>query len=93
MFSNTYIQQRINKAQELRDKNLNPYRNDSFRTIKNKEFLEKYKHLKDLPESKAETNETISGRVKFIRLMGKASFFKIEDESGILQAYLSKNKF
>ena len=36
--------------------------------------------------------ESIVGRVKFIRIMGKACFIKIQDESAILQAYLSKNE-
>ena len=36
--------------------------------------------------------ESVVGRVKFIRIMGKACFIKIQDESAILQAYLSKNE-
>ncbi|OBV29835.1 lysine--tRNA ligase [Helicobacter sp. CLO-3] len=123
MFENTYIAQRIQKAQNLRDMGLNPYRNGLKRTITNSEFLEKYKALKSLKEvaessgvasgtnvaSAADSAdsakplestkpiesqkplESIVGRVKFMRLMGKACFVKIEDESGILQAYLSKN--
>ena len=36
-------------------------------------------------------NYTLSGRIKFFRVMGKASFLKIEDESGILQIYVSRD--
>ena len=36
-------------------------------------------------------NYTLSGRIKFFRVMGKASFLKIEDESGMLQVYVSRD--
>lgn len=114
MFENTYIKQRITKAQALREKNLNPYANGIKRTIKNADFLQKYEYLKTQStdssdstktadttnstqqntqnETQTETqNETIVGRVRFIRLMGKACFIKIQDESAILQGYLSLN--
>ncbi|RDU59053.1 lysine--tRNA ligase [Helicobacter marmotae] len=106
MFSNFYIQQRIKKMQLMRELNLNPYTNTLTRTLDNKSFLEKYQHLKTLSESTANTtpadnekpqsqnesqSESIVGRVRFIRLMGKACFIKIQDQSAILQAYVSKD--
>lgn len=50
--------------------------------------------LESTPESSSPESrplESIVGRVKFIRMMGKACFIKIQDESAILQAYVSKN--
>lgn len=96
MFSNIYIQQRIDKANTMRDVGKNPYSNDAKKSISNIDFLEKYKDAKDSNSAKEDQNisninEYISGRVKLIRLMGKAAFIDIEDESGILQAYISKN--
>ncbi|TLD97772.1 lysine--tRNA ligase [Helicobacter jaachi] len=96
MFSNFYIQQRIKKMELMRQEGLNPYTNAIKRTISNKNFLHKYEHLKSLPqESEPAQNErvieSITGRVRFIRLMGKACFIKIQDESATLQAYISKN--
>lgn len=96
MFENSYIQQRIKKAQDLRDRNLNPYSNGTKRTINNATFLQKYDFLKSIDsttssEQDTTQNETIVGRVRFIRLMGKACFIKIQDESAILQSYLSLN--
>ena len=104
MFENSYIQQRIKKAQDLRDRNLNPYSNGTKRTINNATFLQKYDFLKAVDSttsSEQDTtqnslknktqDETIVGRVRFIRLMGKACFIKIQDESAILQSYLSLN--
>lgn len=96
MFSNTYIQQRIEKAQNMRESGINPYGNDTKKTISNMEFLAKYKDAKDSTSAKEDPDissirEFVSGRVKLIRLMGKAAFIDIEDESGILQIYISKN--
>lgn len=99
MFSNQYIQQRIKKAALLRENGLNPYDNKAKRSITNAEFLQKYSYLKEQSsldsaesgESKSQSIESIVGRVRFIRLMGKACFVKIQDESGILQGYISKN--
>ncbi len=91
-FNNVYISQRIQKASALRDKNINPYANNVKRTIKNKDFLEKYNYLQAIENGKDESLvESITGRVKFMRMMGKACFLKIEDESAILQAYLSRD--
>lgn len=42
-------------------------------------------------DTNSKTTEFVVGRVRFIRLMGKACFIKIQDQSAILQAYISKN--
>lgn len=93
MFDNQYIKQRIQKADSLRELGRNPYANGKERSVKNAEFLEKYAHIALWEEKKdMEKSEEIVGRVKFERWMGKASFVKVEDESGILQVYFSKNE-
>ncbi|TLD83342.1 lysine--tRNA ligase [Helicobacter trogontum] len=95
MFNNVYIQQRIEKAQALRTQDLNPYRNDCKVTCDNKSFLEQFDTLKNIEsdEKKDENSKVwVKGRVKFLRLMGKASFIKIEDEYAILQIYFSQNE-
>ncbi|PDW95715.1 lysine--tRNA ligase [Helicobacter pylori] len=93
MFSNQYIQQRIHKANSLREEGKNPYKNGLKRSLTNAAFLEKYAYVKGLEEPKdKEKCESIVGRVKLLRLMGKACFIKIEDESAILQAYVSQNE-
>ncbi len=103
MFSNFYIQQRLKKSALLREMGSNPYKTNARRTINNRDFLQKYSFLcdgepnaKDTQSQRAqearETQETIVGRVRFMRLMGKACFIKIQDQSAILQAYVSKNE-
>ncbi len=92
MFSNEYLKQRMLKAEKLRENGLNPYDHNAKRDIKISQFLEKNNDVENLENKRDEKRHfTVAGRVKFLRLMGKAAFFKIEDESGILQVYMSKN--
>ncbi|RAX54464.1 lysine--tRNA ligase [Helicobacter sp. 16-1353] len=96
MFSNIYIQQRIQKAENIRESGGNPYDNNAKKTILNADFLEKYQNAPDSASAREDSSinsirECVAGRVKLIRLMGKAAFMDIEDESGILQVYISKN--
>jgi lysyl-tRNA synthetase class 2 len=91
MFENQYIQQRIEKANELREMGINPYDNQSERDSTITGFKSTFSELTE-PGTRIEDQFlTISGRIKFLRLMGKAAFAKIEDESGDIQVYYSKN--
>ena len=92
MFENQYIQQRLAKAQILKESGHNPYRNDATKTIDNATFTQKYSYLKESEDKKAlEQNYSITGRVKLLRLMGKACFVNVQDDSGDLQIYISQN--
>ncbi len=92
IFDNQYQKQRIEKTNLLREMGINPYQNRAVKECTNKEFLEKYSYLKESEEKEAiDESCTIAGRVKFLRLMGKAAFAKVEDESGILQIYFSRD--
>ena len=91
-FENKFIQQRIEKAELLRKEGINPYSNESQRNSS----IEKYLNVNSDIEHKENKRDehrlyTISGRIKFFRIMGKASFIKIEDESGILQIYVTRD--
>jgi len=92
LFSNKYIQQRIEKAENLKELGVNPYSNKSNRNC----TIEKYININsDIFKTQTKRDEnrtyTIAGRIKFFRLMGKASFLKIEDENGILQVYIARD--
>jgi len=92
IFKSQYEQQRIQKAKELREFGVNPYGHGFAKGISAAEFLEKFAYVKDLPEKKDESRRvTLTGRIKFLRLMGKAAFAKIEDQSGIVQVYFSQD--
>ncbi|MCE3038146.1 lysine--tRNA ligase [Helicobacter anatolicus] len=92
MFSNQYIQQRLSKAQILRDHQKNPYDNQSKKTITNIEFIQKFSYLKDQENNKLlEQKFYVTGRVKLLRMMGKACFINIEDSNASIQIYASQN--
>lgn len=91
-FENQYVQQRIEKAQQLREMGIDPYANASSRNT----TIEKFQNVNSDLFKKAEQRDehrhyTVAGRIKLYRLMGKASFVKIEDESGMLQIYIARD--
>lgn len=92
MFENKYIQQRIEKAEKLREAGINPYSNESFKDSSISNFLAVNNDVFDIEEKRDENRTfTVAGRIKLYRLMGKASFIKIEDETGMLQVYIARD--
>ena len=92
MFENKYIQQRIEKADKLREVGINPYSNESARNTTIAKYLNVNSDIFNLEEKRDEKrNYVVAGRIKLFRLMGKASFIKIEDESGMLQVYVARD--
>ena len=92
MFENKYIQQRIEKVEKLRDMGINPYSNDNKRDTTIAKYLNVNEDVYRMENKRTETRHYIvAGRIKFLRIMGKASFAKIEDESGILQIYVARD--
>ena len=91
-FENKYVQQRIEKAKKLQELGHNPYRNDSERNTTIGKFININADVEKMEDQRAESRSyTIAGRIKLYRNMGKASFLKIEDESGILQIYVARD--
>jgi lysyl-tRNA synthetase class 2 len=92
LFENKYVKQRLEKAQLLKDLNKNPYENQVSRDCFTTDFFKKFEYLKDTENRRDESlGCRIIGRIKFLRLMGKAAFMKIEDSKGLLQIYVSRN--
>ena len=82
---------RREKAEKIKSMGLDPFGERFDRTGYAKEINEKYK---DVPHDDFENiNDiyTVAGRIMFIRKMGKASFFTIQDKTGKLQIYISVN--
>ncbi len=91
-FKNKYIQQRIEKANQLKELGYNPYSNESHRNTTIAKYMNVNSDVEHLENKRDENRSyTLSGRIKFFRIMGKASFLKIEDESGMLQIYVSRD--
>ncbi len=94
IFENQYIQERIKKADKLREEGHNPYPANISKGMPSSTFLEKYHYVteQDVEEKKDDTvSVTLTGRIKFVRIMGKAAFAKIEDSEGLVQLYYNRD--
>jgi lysyl-tRNA synthetase class 2 len=92
IFSNTYELQRVDKAKALKELGYNPYGHNIKKESSLKEFTNRYSYLKNSEEKRDESKiAKLTGRIKFLRLMGKAAFVKIEDDSDILQVYVARD--
>ena len=92
IFENKFIQQRIEKAKALNEAGFNPYSNHSQRNTTVAKYLNVNSDLHDREDKRDDKRHYIvSGRIKLFRIMGKASFVKIEDESGMLQIYVARD--
>lgn len=92
IFENKFVQQRMEKAQLLKEKGFNPYANNSQRNATIAKYLNVNADIINREDKRDEHRHyTLSGRIKFFRIMGKASFIKIEDESGMLQVYVARD--
>lgn len=82
---------RREKAEKLRELGLDPfghrYERDSFA----KDIKEKYADVDHDAFENMDDTARIVGRIMFIRKMGKASFFTIQDKTGTIQVYISIN--
>ena len=91
-FENKFIQQRIEKAQLLKDEGINPYANNSKRNTTIQKYINVNSDIFAKEDKRDEHRHyTISGRIKLLRIMGKASFLQLEDESGVLQVYVTRD--
>ena len=91
MFENQLEIQRIQKADELRNLGVNPYPNFLKKDMNIKEFREKFAYIAENETKKADEEIVISGRIKLKRVAGRSTFANIEDESGNVQIYYSKD--
>jgi lysyl-tRNA synthetase class 2 len=92
IFDNQYEQQRIEKSKNLKNQGFAPYPHNIKKEASTKEFKEQFAYVLELEEKRDESKSlSVNGRIKFLRLMGKAAFVKIEDESGLLQIYVARD--
>ena len=82
---------RREKAEKLKELGLDPFGSRFERDAWSNDIKEKYL---DIPHDDFENindEYTVAGRIMFIRKMGKASFFTIQDKLGKIQIYISIN--
>ncbi len=92
IFDNQYEQQRIEKSNNLRGKGKNPYPHNIEKSFSTQDFKTQFAYVEEEESGRDDTvTATLAGRIKFLRVMGKASFVKIEDEKGLLQIYVARD--
>ena len=82
---------RREKAENIRNLGMDPFGQKFERTHYAEEIKEKYKDVEHDAFESMDDTATIAGRIMFIRKMGKASFFSIQDKTGKIQVYISIN--
>ena len=85
-------QQQIRRAKldQLRELNINPYPYEYGVTHTSKQILDHEESLITEDPDEAE-RVSVAGRVMTRRIMGKASFFTIQDSEGIIQIYIRRD--
>ena len=82
---------RRGKLEKFKELNIDPFghvfKRDSFAA----DIKEKYADVEHDAFENMNDTATVAGRIKFIRKMGKASFFTIQDKTDSIQIYISIN--
>ena len=82
---------RREKASKLKELGMDPFGDRYDRTALAGELKEKYEGKTHEELESENILVKVAGRIMFIRKMGKASFFTIQDKSGKIQIYISIN--
>ena len=82
---------RIEKANRIREMGMDPFGHRFDRTHSSEDIRNQYSNYEHDELENLEDKVTIAGRIMFIRKMGKASFFSIQDKAGKMQVYISVN--
>ena len=82
---------RREKAEKLRELGLDPFGHRFDRDSYAKDIKEKYADVEHDAFENMDDTAKVVGRIMFIRKMGKASFFTIQDKTGTIQVYISIN--
>lgn len=82
---------RREKADKLREMGMDPFGQKFERNAWSKEIKDKYENIEHDEFENINDEFTVAGRIMFIRKMGKASFFTIQDKMGKIQIYISIN--
>lgn len=82
---------RREKMQRIAESGKDPFGQRFDRTDFAQDLKEKYKDVEHDAFENMDDQATVAGRIMFIRKMGKASFFSIQDKTGNIQIYISIN--
>ena len=82
---------RRQKVEKLKELNIDPFGQAYERTCYSSDIRAKVEGLTHEEVEALDLHVSIAGRIMFIRKMGKASFFSIQDVKGKQQIYISIN--
>ena len=82
---------RREKLEKLRELGLDPFGQRYDREDYAKDIKEKYADVDHDAFDNMDDTAKVAGRIMFIRKMGKASFFTVQDKTGYIQVYISIN--
>ena len=82
---------RREKAEKIREMGMDPFGHRFDRKDFALDIKEKYKDVDHDAFESMDDTATVAGRIMFIRKMGKASFFTIQDKTDKVQIYISIN--
>lgn len=82
---------RREKMERIRELGLDPFGHEFVRDAYAKDIKEKFASIPHDEFDNREDIVTVAGRIMFIRKMGKASFFTIQDKTDRIQVYISIN--
>jgi len=89
------LEQRKEKVEKLKELGYEPYAYTYQVTAKAGELISKYGRSKSEEEREKEElpkeELSLAGRIMSMRVMGKAAFFHIQDESGRIQCYIRRD--
>ena len=84
-------QVRREKLEKYRELGIDPFGQRYDVTDHAQDLKDKYANYSEEELESIETKGNIAGRIMFIRKMGKASFFSLQDKSGFMQVYIRKD--
>ena len=82
---------RREKCENIKKLGIDPFGSSFERDSFAVDLKTKYQDIEHDDFEKLDINATVAGRIMFIRKMGKASFFTIQDKTGKIQIYISVN--
>jgi len=86
------IKQRMEKADQIRALGMDPYANDFAPELTCDDFRAKYDAEADEDLRKMTTVHTVAGRLLAKNKMGKMTFLRIRDRTGVLQVLVKKDR-
>ncbi len=86
-----YFQQRLAKAELLRDRGIDPYPSRSARTHSTAQAVAQFERDEQSGAATDGASVTVAGRITARRAMGRTSFVDLRDGAGRLQAYVRRD--